>query len=181
MKKRCGILMLTTVLLLCGCHIQSAPASPPPVVTQIEVVEEKTAFFSRRYYNTTDKLQRIMLAIRALQPRFAAVGEPELLTEPVLRLTVVRSDGVVRQYRMKGLRYWQEEDGSWKKVKSEAAAELWRTLWSMPSDPEQARKFWQERLCLPESWIHLRGRRKLGHLWRKQLADKNFDFFEKKT
>ena len=157
MKKRCLISILLLSTLLSGCH-RRAPAPQAPIVRQIIATTEDSEHFLRRYYDTDEKMQAVLLCLRRLHPRFTPDIDPSQLQKPTLCLTLICADGSHRLYRIKDNRYLQQGTGPWKKADSGAASDLWRLLWTMESDPETPRTFHRPLPRLPHNFVYPRGK-----------------------
>jgi hypothetical protein len=134
MKKIGPILLLCC--LLWGCHGREAADVASHIVTEISVTCQYGDQLAHRYYNTHEKMQQILLYLRAVSPGFTPKEDPDALKGTVVHITLHRADGSVKVYRQKEDRYLQEENGSWKQIKAEWGADLWRILWENESDPK---------------------------------------------
>ena len=160
MKTRCAALLLLAATLLSACRPMGHGPSTSPIVRQIVATEEGSDYFLRRYYDTGEKMQAILIALRALRPKFDADVDVQALRKPTLCLTLRCSDGSEQLYRLKGNFYLQIGTGPWKKVDSGRAGELWRLLWEMESDPETPRTFHTPLPRLRGNWTYPYGHRK---------------------
>lgn len=134
------ILLLCT-LFLCGC-VSASPETPSAsLVRQIVATAEGRDYFLRRFYNTDEKMNPILLSLRALRPHFSPDQDVESLELPVLCITLICSDGTERIYRLKDVRFLQTGTGDWKKVDTGKAKQLWELLWELPDDPEESLTF----------------------------------------
>lgn len=137
MKKRLIAVYLAAVFcLLCGCHPVTRQDIASRIVTQITVTCETCSDFTRRFYNTNEKMQLILLYIRCLKPRFAPQTDPEPLAGRTICITVTCADNTTRIYRQKDNLYFQEGTGPWQQVRPDQGSDLWRIVLFTPSDPE---------------------------------------------
>ena len=151
MKKWLVLLVLT--IFLSGCRPQEQTDVAAHIVTQITITCQTCDQFTRRYYNTHQKMQAILLYLRSVGPGFAPEEDPEPLAGRVICITLYRADGTTRIYRQKNDRYLQEGNGPWKKIKPEWGATLYQLLLENESDPETGRDVY----CpLPGSWQYSR-------------------------
>lgn len=141
MKQKCIALLLLCALLLCGCAPKPLPGPSASIVRRIVATAEGREYFLRRYYDTDEKMEPILLALRSLYPNFTAQQDVENLHLPTLCITLICSDGSEKLYRLKDVRYLQLGTGVWKQVDSGKAADLWQLIWDTPDDPEQSRTF----------------------------------------
>lgn len=160
MKTRCTIVLLFVALLLSACRPANQGSAHSPIVRQIVATEEGSDYFLRRYYDTNEKMQAVLIALRALRPKFDADADVQALRKPTLCLVLRCSDGSEQLYRLKGNFYLQIGTGPWKKVDSGRAGELWRLLWEMESDPETPHTFHSPLPRLRGNWTYPYGHRK---------------------
>lgn len=158
MKIRCAMLFLTAAVLLSGCRPHTQTPSQSPIVTQIVATVEDSEHFLRRFYNTDEKMQAVLLCIRRLRPRFTPALDPEPLKKPTLCITMTCNDGSERLYRLKDIHFLQTGTDPWKKVDTGPASDLWRLLWEMESDPETPRTFHVPLPRLPHNWVYPYGK-----------------------
>lgn len=160
MKKWLSAAILAA-LLLSGCRPSSDVQIGSRVVTEIVATCEEGDHFVRRYYNTSEKMSKILMCIRSLGPKFSPEADPEGIGGSVICLTMTCSDGSVKLHRLIGDRYYQEGTGDWKRVNREKAAALWQAVWDTPSDPEQKLTFHSPPPRLTGGWIYSPGQRRI--------------------
>lgn len=141
MKQSRILTLMFCVLFLSGCVTQSPEGPSGSLVRQIVATAEGRDYFLRRFYNTDDKMEPILLTLRSLRPHFSPDQDVDALDLPVLCITLSCSDGTERLYRLKDVRFLQTGTGDWKKVDTGKAARLWELLWQLPDDPENSRSF----------------------------------------
>ena len=150
------LLFLLLVLFMAGCR----PANPTDVashiVTEIAVTCQSCNEYTRRYYNTHEKMQKILLYLRSVTPGFTPDEDPEPLAGRIVLITLHRADGTTKVYRQKGDRSLQEGNGPWKKIKPEWGASLWQLLQETESDPEEGRSTYRFLPRLPGLWRYSR-------------------------
>jgi hypothetical protein len=122
--------------LLWGCRNRGAVDVTSHIVTEISITCHYGAQQSYRYYNTHEKMQQVLLYLRAVSPGFTPKDDPETLDGTIVHITLHRADGSIKVYRQKDDRYLQEGDNSWKQIKAEWGADLWRILQENESDPQ---------------------------------------------
>lgn len=141
MKRTCTALLLVCVLMLCACTPKAPQGPSSSIVRQILVTAEGREYFLRRFYNTDEKMEPILLSLRSLYPNFTAQQDVENMHLPVLCITLTCSDGTEKLYRLKDVRYLQSGTGPWKQVDTGKAAQLWQLIWDTPDDTEQPLTF----------------------------------------
>lgn len=140
------LLMLILLCVFSGCQPQRQMAINGKLVTQIVVTSEDHAQFTRRFYNTNEKMQLILLYIRSLGPRFTPEEDPESLPGRIICITMRCADGSQKIYRQKDTLYFQEGNSPWMQMDPERGSQLHRILVHTPSDPEPEPL---EHMCLP--------------------------------
>ena len=135
LKKTFIFLFLT--FFMTGCHPQSHTDVASQIVTEIIVTCETCTEFTHRYYNTHEKMQPILLYLRAVSPGFKPDIDPEPLSDRVICITLQKADGSQKVYRQKADRYLQQDHGAWRKINPEWGATLYRILLENESDPEK--------------------------------------------
>ena len=143
MKRKCAALFLICALMLCACGQKTPQGPSSSVVRQIIVTAEGREYFLRRFYNTDEKMEPILLALRMLYPNFTAQENVEAMHLPVLCITLKCSDGSEKLYRLKDVRYLQSGTGQWRQIDTGKAAHLWRLVWDTPDDEELPLTFHQ--------------------------------------
>ncbi len=136
--KKAGFGLLAAVLaaLLVGCWVSRQPVITGNLVTQIVVTGENTDQYIRRFYNTDEKMQLILLYIRSLGPKFTPDEDPGTQKEPMLCITMHYADGSQKIFRQKGQQYFQEGMDTWRKIDPERGRDLWWIVLHTPADPE---------------------------------------------
>lgn len=143
MKKRSiAFLLAATLFLLTGCRPSQKEHIAAKMVTQITITCETCADFTRRYYNTNEKMQLILLYIRDLGPKFKPKEDPDSVYGRTICITMTCADGSSKIYRQKGNQYFQAGTQPWQSINMERGNDLWRIVLYTPSDPE------------PESLMH---------------------------
>ncbi len=138
MKKRIFCLLLC--FLLTGCsHQPERRGIASQIVKEITVSCQNGSRTVCRYYNTDEKMQRLLLYIRQLSPLFAADSDPEQLSGRTICITMTCSDGSRHIYRQKGDRYFQKGTGPWQKIGPGNTGRLWRIVLQTASDPRPPR------------------------------------------
>ena len=125
---------LCLMVVLSGCGVVQATLPPSPVVTQIVAEGEYEQTQIYRIYTSDEKMRQILLFIRALRPKHNANMDPQLLDTPIVTISVTHRDGAVKQYHLRGRRFFRENEEQWKKVDSEALENLYQAIWNLPSD-----------------------------------------------
>ena len=138
-KKRFLCLLLTAALCLGGCVPRQDAGIRGQLVTQMVITEETSQKFTRRFYNTNEKMQLILLYIRSLGPKFTPEENPEALQGQTICIHMQCADGTQKIYRQKDQAYFQEGTGPWRRIDPERGSQLWRILIHTPSDPEPDR------------------------------------------
>lgn len=152
-KLKRTLLFLTFALLLTGCQRNRYTDVASQIVTEITVTCETCTDFTRRYYNTHEKMQPILLYLRAVTPGFKPDTDPELLSDRVICITLQKADGSQKVYRQKADRYLQQDHGAWRKIDPEWGATLYQILMENESDPEKRGFLHRD---LPDSWKYRR-------------------------
>ena len=148
-KLKRTLVFLLLAILLTGCHRNSHTDVASQIVTEITVTCETCTEFTRRYYNTHEKMQPILLYLRAVSPGFKPDTDPEHLSDRIICITLQKADGSTKVYRQKADRYLQQDHGDWRKINPEWGVTLYRILLENDSDP-QKRDFLNHDL--PGSW-----------------------------
>lgn len=143
------LLFIILVIFTAGCRPQPQTDVAAHIVTEITITCQNCNDFTRRYYNTHEKMQKILLYLRSVSPGFTPEEDPEPLAGRVICITLHRADGSTKIYRQKGDRYLQEGTKPWKKIKPEFGAGLWQILLENASDEESLRAGYRP---LPGSW-----------------------------
>ena len=151
LKKTFIFLFLT--FFMTGCHPQSHTDAASQIVTEIIVTCETCTDFTHRYYNTHEKMQPILLYLRAVSPGFKPDIDPEPLSDRVICITLQKADGSQKVYRQKADRYLQQNHGAWRKINPEWGATLYRILLENESDPQSDPTAYHP---LPGSWQYSR-------------------------
>jgi hypothetical protein len=146
-KKACAILLLA--FCLAGCRPQTHTDVASHIVTEITITCQTCNDFTRRHYNTHEKMQKILLYLRSIGPGFTPDEDPEPLAGRVICITLYRADGTTKIYRQKDDLYLQEGVGPWRKIKPEWGASLYQIILENDSDPEIDRNGYHP---LPGSW-----------------------------
>lgn len=152
-KLKRTLVFLLLAILLTGCHRNSHTDVASQIVTEITVTCETCTEFTRRYYNTHEKMQPILLYLRAVSPGFKPDTDPEHLSDRIICITLQKADGSTKVYRQKADRYLQQDHGDWRKINPEWGVTLYRILLENDSDP-QKRDFLNHGL--PGSWQYSR-------------------------
>lgn len=152
-KLKRTLFFLLLAILLTGCHRNSHTDVASQIVTEITVTCETCTEFTRRYYNTHEKMQPILLYLRAVSPGFKPDTDPEHLSDRIICITLQKADGSTKVYRQKADRYLQQDHGDWRKINPEWGVTLYRILLENDSDP-QKRDFLNHDL--PGSWQYSR-------------------------
>ena len=152
-KLKRTLFFLLLAILLTGCHRNSHTDVASQIVTEITVTCETCTEFTRRYYNTHEKMQPILLYLRAVSPGFKPDTDPEHLSDRIICITLQKADGSTKVYRQKADRYLQQDHGDWRKINPEWGVTLYRILLENDSDP-QKRDFLNHGL--PGSWQYSR-------------------------
>lgn len=141
-------LFLLLLFLLSGCGRRQDVHVTSHIVTEITVTCESCTHFTRRYYNTHEKMQQILLYLRAVSPGYPTREDPEPLAGRVICITLHRADGTRKVYRQKGSRFLQQGGQPWRQINREWGATLYRILLENESDPETGPEAY---LPLPEA------------------------------
>ena len=120
--------------LLAGCHPKKDTDVTAYIVTEITITCETCDQFTRRYYNTHEKMQKILLYLRSVSPGFTPNEDPEPLAGRVIYMTLHLANGSTKIYRQKNDLYLQEGHNPWKQIKSEWGANLYHILLENESD-----------------------------------------------
>lgn len=152
-KLKRTLFFLLLAILLTGCYRNSHTDVASQIVTEITVTCETCTEFTRRYYNTHEKMQPILLYLRAVSPGFKPDTDPEHLSDRIICITLQKADGSTKVYRQKADRYLQQDHGDWRKINPEWGVTLYRILLENDSDPEK-RDFLNHDL--PGSWQYNR-------------------------
>lgn len=147
------LFFLIFTFLLTGCHRSSYTDVASQIVTEITVTCETCTDFTRRYYNTHEKMQPILLYLRAVSPGFRPDTDPEPISARLICITLQKADGSQKVYRQKADSYLQQDYGAWRKINPEWGVTLYRILIENESDPEK-RAFLHHDL--PGSWKYRR-------------------------
>ena len=146
-KKVIAALLLT--VFLTGCQQQNHTDVTSRIVTEIVITCQTCNDFTRRYYNTHQKMQQILLYLRAVKPGFTPDEDPESLAGRTICITLHLADGSTKLYRQKKDRYLQEDHHPWKKIKPDWGATLYQIILENSSDPETDRMYHDP---LPGGW-----------------------------
>ena len=150
-KKACTILLLA--FCLAGCKPKEHANVASHIVTGITITCESCNDFTRRHYNTHEKMQKILLYLRSVGPGFTPDEDPEPLSGRVIYITLYRADGTTKVYRQKGDRYLQEGTNPWKTIRADWGASLYQIILENDSDPEPTKNAYRP---LPGSWQYSR-------------------------
>lgn len=173
MKKRIAAMVLAAAFtLLTGCRPSVSGGVAGHLVTQITVTCETCTDFTRRYYNTAEKMQRILLYIRSIGPMFTPDADPEALAGRIICITMTCADNSQKIYRQKDTLYFQEGTGPWKQIDPEHGIQLWRILFETPSDPEKTRFLPDSLPRLPGNWIYSPALRRFHADWNQSACSK---------
>lgn len=119
------------VLLFCsGCTGKGPPPKNWAVVSQITVTREQ----ERKHYEDPEKLRMILTALRQLGQQTNPEADPERMSIPSTCITLTRTDGTVRLYRIKGDRYIRQDQDHWQQADPERIGELTLLLQTLPGD-----------------------------------------------
>lgn len=151
MKK--AFIFLLLYLCLTGCRPQKHTDVASHIVTEITITCETCNDFTRRYYNSHEKMQKVLLYLRAVSPGFTPDEDPEPIAGRVIYITLHKADGTTKIYRQKNDRYLQEGHHPWKKIKPEWGATLYQIIMENESDPETGKNAYHP---LPGSWQYSR-------------------------
>lgn len=158
------ILWLLLPFMLTGCQPRVHTDVSSHIVTEMTITCETCSEFTRRYYNTHEKMQKILLYLRSVSPGFTPDEDPEPLAGRVICITLQRADGTTKIYKQKGDRYLQEGTNAWKKIKPEWGATLYQIILENESDPETGKNAYRP---LPGSWQYSR--------WVEEATGKGLD------
>lgn len=137
MKKAFLITLTAVFLLLSGCQPNMQSNVQSHVVTEITVTCESCDGFIRRYYNTAEKMQPILLYIRKIGRTFSVNTDPELVSKTTICIIMTCSDQTQKIYRLKDDCYFQEGSSPWQQYNPEKAGDLWNFILNTPSDPDE--------------------------------------------
>ncbi len=168
MKKRIAAMALAAALtFLTGCHRGTPGGVAGHMVTEITVTCETCTAFTRRYYNTPEKMQRILLYVRGIGPRFTPAEDPEALGGQTICITMTCADNSRKIYRQKDALYFQGGTGLWKQIDPAKGIDLWRLLHEMPSDPEDTPLIYESPPRLPGNWSYSPALRRFMADWNR--------------
>ncbi|MBE6978047.1 MAG: hypothetical protein E7438_05335 [Ruminococcaceae bacterium] len=151
MKKTWLFLLLS--LFLSGCAHRQNVHVTSHIVTEITITCETCTQFTRRYYNTHEKMQQVLLYLRAVSPGYPTKEDPEPLAGRVIYITLHRADGTRNVYRQKDNRFLQQGGQPWRQINQDWGASLYRILLENESDPELGPEAYRP---LPGSWRYRR-------------------------
>ena len=135
MKKLLLSITLGVFLLLTGCHRPDDGQMRAYLVKEVKVTSQSSDVTVHRYYNTSPKMQLILLYIRSVSSRLQPEVDPETVPGRLVQITTVNADSSQKEYLQKNDRYFLS-DGQWRLINPEQGAKLWQLLLTIPSDPE---------------------------------------------
>lgn len=131
MGMRYGWIVWAMMFLLCsGCTSKGPPPEKWAVVSQITVTQDGT----QKHYEDPEKLRSILSALRQPGQQTYPEIDPERSSLPSTNITLTRTDGTVKIYRIKGDRYIRQDDAPWQQADPERIGELTRLLQTLPGD-----------------------------------------------
>ena len=148
-----AIIFLLLSLILVGCRPVEEENVSAHIVKEITITCENCTSFTRRYYNTNSKMQKILLYLRSVSPGTASKEDPEELAGQVICITLRRVDGSTKLYRQKNDRYLQVGNDPWRKINPEWGVSLFQLIMENESDPETEPAGYHP---LPGSWQYNR-------------------------
>lgn len=131
-KIKLFFLAILCMIILCSCSKKNSR----PVyraVTQIDIVTQYQGQIVGRHYNTPEKMRPVLLYLRLLTP-FGNATVPCDTKDDIYLITITLSDDSRHYYRQVSHRYISRENGPYKNINPEQAAELYRILRFLPSD-----------------------------------------------
>ena len=123
--------ILLAALLLTGCQ-QKVPVR---VVESIVVTAGEGPLARQRVYRQEEAMRPVLNALRLLGSRVNPDRDPENLPIPCWRITLIHSDGSHRDYRLRGSRSIQENQGAWQQCDPDRMEDLILLLRSLPEPP----------------------------------------------
>lgn len=148
-----AMIVLYFALILGGCRPQAQTDVAAHVVKEITITCEGCTAFTRRYYNTHNKMQKILLYLRSVSPGTTPKEDPENLAGQVICITLRRADGSTKLYRQKNDRFLQEGTNPWRQIKPEWGVTLFQLILENESDPQVTPNAYHP---LPGSWQYSR-------------------------
>ncbi len=131
--KRTGVLLLAVLIFLSGCSPRKEGGNiGSQIVREIRVTVRDANSQSSHYYNTPEKMHKLLGYIRRLPPLFSAQQVPEGEREFLLELTC--ADGSRKRYHQVSDRFFQEGDGPWQIISPSKGGRLWQILMTTPND-----------------------------------------------
>ena len=150
MRKQTLVCIFLAVAALLGCRgREPMPAPGVRLVKQIVVTCEDGADFTRRFYNTDEKMRYILHFVRSMGIQDTPDTDPETVHARTICISITFSDGSQKLYRQKGDRYFQEGTGPWREISPEKVSGLYQAILTTPSDPEEGRLFRNPHTLLP--------------------------------
>lgn len=135
MKLRSITAMLIAVLILCaGCRRREPVVQNWTVVSQISVTSELGDSLTRQIYNDSDKMRRILNALRQLGQKSTPEVDPDRLPLRSFSITLTHTDGSQQTYCTKGDRYIRQDPGPWQEADPKMVEELNLLLQTLPGD-----------------------------------------------
>lgn len=135
-RRFCSAAIAVFILLLSGCRPTANQPIAGKLITDITITCQTCVDVTRRYYNTNEKMQLILLYIRDLGPRFKTKDDPESISGREISITMRCVDGTKKVYRQKNDRYFQAGLEEWTQIDPERGSALWRIVLHTPGDPE---------------------------------------------
>jgi len=136
-KKQKLFLMTFFLCILSGCGRTSAAENAPAlcrVVDRIDISSYHEGTLEQFSYSTPQKMETILFYLRQLDYQGKAHTDPERICGDSYHITVMSSDGTVRNYRQRANRYLSRDHHPWECIDPNRAEILYSLLQSMPSD-----------------------------------------------
>lgn len=137
MRKRYGLYLLLLLIpaLLSGSALRSRKsASPPALVTQIDVVCQREYSSFTRHYTQTRKIEPILNYLRMLTYHGRPEDDPEQLAGNAYEIILYYANGRTSTFRQRADRYLSKDGQPWEKIRPEQAGLLFPLLESTASD-----------------------------------------------
>lgn len=129
------LFLLLLSITLWGCHPANTPPVPYRAVTQIDIVTQYDRTLIRRHYTAAEKMEAVLLYLRALKPTPKAVSLSQEDARDQFLIAVQLSDQSTQYYRQTNHRYFSKNGQRWVSIDPKQAAGLYALMRYFPSDP----------------------------------------------
>ena len=120
-------------MLLSACHRYSNDRVAHKIVKQIIITGQSEGETFHRYYDTPDKMRKVLHYIRNVSGGFNAQTDPSDSSRTI-RITTVHNDDTQKVYLQKENQYFQTGNEGWTQIDPELGASFWEWIRQIPSD-----------------------------------------------